>query len=213
MNSKVSIVIADDHPLLLNGLCDYLISKNYNVVATANNGKEAIDAIQLHHPDLAILDIEMPVKNGFDAAKWIKSEKLNTKVILLSYHKEGGYTAKAKQLNIRAYMVKEDALKNIDECIRQVMAGNLFFSQRIANIDVGAEEQKLMAIERLTPSEKNILKLIAKKMDSQQLAEKLFISKRTVEKHRSNISNKLNLSGKAHELLSWAIQNQSLLEK
>lgn len=212
MNSLISIVIADDHPLLLNGLKDYLLQKSYNVLAATKNGKEATKAIQEYQPNIAILDIEMPEMNGFEVARFIRKQGLSTKVILLSYHKEAGYTARAKELNIRAYIIKEDALNNIDECIRHVMKGNLYFSKTIAEKDISDEQLKLQYVDHLTPSEKRILLLIANKMTSQEISEELSISKRTVEKHRSNISTKLDLSGKAHELLSWAIENKTLLD-
>jgi len=208
---KHSIIIADDHPLLLKGLSDFLIEKNYNLIGSGNDGREAYNLIVKENPDIAIIDIQMPYMSGIEIAQKCKGlEGVDTKIVLITLHKEKELYQKAQELNIFGYILKEFALDEIENCIKTVSKGEPFFSNRIMElIDINPVESN--DLKKLTPSEKKILKLIANDKTNKEIASLLFISYRTVEKHRSNIINKLNLEAKTNSLLIWAKENHGKL--
>ena len=207
---NLTIIIADDHPLLLKGLNDFLLEKKYNIVGIANNGQEAYDLILEKKPDIAILDIQMPLMSGLDVAEKCKINNLDTKIVLITFHKEEILFQKAKELNIFGYILKEFAIEEMETCIDTVSKGIPYFSQKIKQ-SLKQNSFNDSSFESLTPSEKKILKLIAKDKTNKEIASILFISYRTVEKHRSNIINKLKLEQKTNSLLIWAKENQENL--
>tara|TARA_B100000795_G_C22787424_1_gene435261 strand:- start:431 stop:1063 length:633 start_codon:yes stop_codon:yes gene_type:complete len=201
-----SIITADDHPLLLKGLNDFLLEKKYNIIDSANNGKEAYNLIVKLKPDIAILDIQMPYMTGLEVAKECKKNKITTKIILITFHKEKVLFQKASELNIFGYILKEFAIEEIENCIKSVTEGVPYFSPRIKDL-LSINPCKDSSLKDLTPSEKKILKLIVKGQTNKDIASLLFISHRTVEKHRSNIIQKLKLEHKTNSLLIWAKDN------
>ncbi len=209
--SKVpSIIIADDHPLLLKGLSDFLVEKGYNLVGSGKDGREAYNLIIQKKPDIAILDIQMPFMSGIEIAQKCKDQKIDTKIVLITLHKEKELYQKAKELNIFGYILKEFALEEIETCIQTVKTGKPFFSGKLKEL-IGVIFTEDTDLSKLTPSEKKILKLIAKDMTNKEIGSQLFISPRTVEKHRSNIITKLDLEPKTNSLLIWAIEHQDKL--
>lgn len=210
MTNTKTIITADDHPLLLKGLNDFLLEKKYNLVGSGNNGREAFNLIATKKPDIAILDIQMPFMSGLEIAKKCKIQNLQTKIVLITLHKEKELFQKAQELNIFGYILKEFALEEIENCINTVSAGKSYFSPKIMEL-LGIVFVEDNDLSRLTPSEKKILKLIAKDKTNKEIASLLFISYRTVEKHRSNIITKLNLEQKTNSLLLWAKENQEKL--
>jgi len=209
--NKDSIITADDHPLLLKGLNDFLLEKKYNLIGSGNNGEEAYKLIAKKNPDIAILDIQMPYMSGLEIAKSCKTNGLETKIVLITLHKERELYQKAQDLNIFGYILKEFALEEIENCINTVSQGNHYFSPKIIDVlaDVSPSDRSL---RELTPSEKKILKLIAKDKTNREIASQLFISYRTVEKHRSNIITKLKLKPKTNSLLIWAKEHHQKLK-
>ncbi len=205
-----TIITADDHPLLLKGLNDFLLEKKYNIIGSGNNGKEAYNLIVKTNPDIAILDIQMPYMTGLEVAKECKKNKIETKIILITFHKEKVLFQKANELNIFGYILKEFAIEEIEICIKSVTEGIPYFSPRIKEL-LGINPYKETYLANLTPSEKKILKLIAKDKTNKDIASLLFISHRTVEKHRSNIINKLQIEHKTNSLLIWAKDNADKL--
>ncbi|WP_026450907.1 response regulator [Aequorivita capsosiphonis] len=205
-----SIIIADDHPLLLKGLSDFLIEKGYNLIGQANNGREAFNLIIEMKPDIAILDIQMPYMSGLEIAQQCKDLNLETKIVLITLHKEKDLYQKAQELNIFGYILKEFALEEIENCIKTVTEGTPFFSDRIKEL-IGVILLEDNELSSLTPSERKILKLIARDKTNKEIASQLFISYRTVEKHRSNIITKLHLEPKTNSLLIWAKENHDKL--
>lgn len=205
-----SIIVADDHPLLLKGLSDYLLEKGFNLVGSGKDGREAYNLIRELRPDIAVLDIQMPYFSGIEIAQRCKNENIDTKIVLITLHKEKELYQKAKELNIFGYILKEFALEEIENCIRTVESGKPFFSAKIKEL-IGVVLMEDDILSELTPSEKKILRLIARDMTSKQIAKKLFISYRTVEKHRHNIINKLNLEPRTNSLLIWAKEHQDRL--
>ncbi len=209
--NKDSIITADDHPLLLKGLNDFLLEKKYNLIGSGNNGKEAYKLITKKKPDIAILDIQMPFMSGLEIAKSCKTNGLDTKIVLITLHKERELYQKAQDLNIFGYILKEFALEEIENCIDTVSQGKHYFSPKIVEV-LADESPRDRSLRELTPSEKKILKLIAKDKTNKEIASLLFISYRTVEKHRSNIITKLKLEPKTNSLLIWAKEHHEKLK-
>lgn len=207
--SKPTVVIADDHPLLLKGLQEFLEENNIDVLDSASNGKDALEKIMKHHPQLAILDMEMPHFSGLEIAAQCKKLKLPTKIILLTLHKELYLYHQAKELNLSGYILKEFALGELSKAIETVLNGNQFFSEKIfEDKEIGNLDSEQT---QLTPSEKKILRLIADGLSTKEIAEKLFIAERTVDKHRSNMIAKLKLEKKHNSLLLWAQKNKDII--
>ncbi|PWK20838.1 response regulator transcription factor [Xanthomarina spongicola] len=207
---KTSIIIADDHPLILKGLNDFLIEKKYNVLASAVNGKEAFDLIERHRPEIAILDIQMPFLTGLEIAKKSKELNYETKIILITFEKDEAIYNQAKSLGIYGYVLKEFALEEIEHCIDAVSKDIPYFSQELLSY-LEAEEAPI-EIESLTPTEIDVLKHISENKTAKEIGELMFISFRTVEKHKSNINRKLNLTPTKYSLLFWAKENKSHLK-
>ncbi len=136
----------------------------------------------------------------------MQKNKIETKIILITFHKEKVLFQKANELNIFGYILKEFAIEEIETCIKSVTEGVPYFSPRIKDL-LGINPYQENYLSNLTPSEKKILKLIAKDKTNKEIASLLFISHRTVEKHRSNIINKLKIEHKTNSLLIWAKDN------
>jgi len=208
--SRPTVIIADDHPILLKGLQSFLMDLNLHIVGTCKNGREACDQIIKLQPKLAILDMEMPFKTGIEIASECQKLEIPTKIILLTLHKELYLYQKAKELNLSGYVLKEFALEDLAQAINIVLEGGNFFSEKIFEKHI----EKLSPKEtyNLTPSEIKILRLIADGLSTKDIAHKLFISERTVDKHRSNMIVKLHLEKKHNSLLVWAQQNRYIIK-
>lgn len=209
-NQKPTVVIADDHPILLKGLYDFLSESGLDIVGIANEGQSALTQIIRFKPQLAILDMEMPNKTGLEIASECKKLDLRTKVILLTLHKELYLYHQAKQLNLSGYILKEFALEDLSKAISIILGGGQFFSEKIFE---GIKESKFQSNENaLTSSEIKILRYIAEGFATKEIANKLFISERTVDKHRSNMIVKLQLEKKHNSLLIWAQKNRDIID-
>lgn len=209
---NTSIVIADDHPLMLRGLTDFLVSKKFNIIGSATDGNSAYNLIVKLKPEIAILDIRMPHKTGLEIAEACKKNNLNTKIILITFDKEEELYDQAKAFNVYGYILKEFAIEEIEICIEHVINNKPYFSEEIASyLNHNIQEQKPKALELLTKSELKITKLISENKTSHDIAEELTISVRTVDKHRSNIVAKLGLDNKPTSLSIWANLNKAHL--
>ena len=206
---KETLVIADDHPLLLKGLKDFLEENNFPVAVAAKDGNEAWEAIRHLKPEIAILDLEMPGMTGLEIANACGKEKIPTRIILFTLHKEIFIYQQADSLNISGYLLKDFAAEEILNCLKEVGQGRQYFSEKLFNSKEGKENIREGAL--LTPSEKKILKLIADGHTTPDIANQLFVAERTIEKHRSNIINKLNLDKKHNSLLFWAQKNKGII--
>ncbi|NAS12254.1 response regulator [Poritiphilus flavus] len=210
-NKDVSIIIADDHPILLKGLYEELVSNDYNVIGRAADGMNALELLLKLRPDIAFLDIDMPFLSGFDVIKMARDKGVNTRFIVLSFHKEASYINRAKTLQISGYLLKEDSFFEIARCIEAVISGNTYFSSSFDHHSLDQANEELRSLQLLTPSELRILKLVARQISNNNIAEELGISVRTIEKHRSNIISKLNLKGGPNALTNWALTNKKII--
>ena len=208
---STSIVVADDHPVLLKGLIEELSANGYNVVGNASNGTQALEQVLSLDPIIALLDIDMPILSGFEVVKTAKEKGSSTKFIMFSYHKESEFVVQAKSLQIDGYLLKEDSFSEIEKCIDMVVNGVEFFSAAFSPNMLRNATEEMVKLNWLTTSELTILKLIAGRETNVQIAEKLSVSIRTIEKHRSNIIAKLWKKKGNNSLSSWAITNKSLI--
>tara|TARA_R110002049_G_scaffold278808_1_gene457656 strand:+ start:3722 stop:4348 length:627 start_codon:yes stop_codon:yes gene_type:complete len=204
---SISIVLADDHPLLLAGNAQFLKSKGYQILATSTNGNDAYNAIIKHQPKLAILDFDMPIQNGIEVAKLCLKNVLEVKIIILTLHKQEAIIKEIGN-SLHGYILKDDDVQELENCIKAVVKGKTYISKNLKdNIQLNTQTN---AQQELTITEIKILKHIAKNLSSSEIAETLFISKRTVEKHRSNIINKLGLKSSQNALVLWAQKNTEI---
>lgn len=211
MNKTIRILVADDHPLLLKGLVSELKTKKYNVVAEAVNGIEALDLIVSKKPDIAILDIEMPLLSGIEVLKKARESEVKTRFVILTSHKEEGFIYKAKQLGIDGYLLKEEPFSEIETCIQKVSNGETYFSSTFNRVLEAEINPQLKKIKLLSPSERTILRWVAQGKSSNEIAEHLLISVRTVQKHRSNIIYKLGLENYKDQLVAWTRKYKELI--
>ncbi|MFA6541581.1 MAG: response regulator transcription factor [Bacteroidota bacterium] len=211
-----TIFIADDHPIFRKGLLEIISSEaDVEVVGECGDGEAALKFISEQRPDIAVLDIQMPKMNGFEVLKKISELELPTKVVFLTMHSEEDVFEKAIDLGAKAYLLKESVTDDIIQCIHSVLLGKYYVSGSISDylfrlnskLKAGNEKQGL---QKLTSAETKVLKLIAERKSSREIAELLFVSVRTVENHRNNICTKLNLHG-ANTLLPYALENKHLL--
>lgn len=211
MNNEITLLVADDHPMLLKGLVDELKNHNYNVVETANNGAQALEKIIEFKPSIALLDVEMPLLTGFEVIQKCKEKEVDTKFIILTSHKEKGFVLKAKQLNIMGYILKDEPFVEVQNCIQSVSKGKAYFSKVFNSVLDQEVSPQLQKIKFLSPSERIIIRLMAQGLTSKEISEKLFVSVRTVEKHRSNIISKLGLPKGIDALTNWVQDNREII--
>lgn len=207
----MKILIADDYPLILKGLEEFLVESGYKDVLTATTGTQAFEIINEKQPDIAILDMEMPHLTGLQIAQLCQQNSSKTKIIFLTYRLDSYLFNKGLDAGIVGYLLKDDAMEDVQRCISRVTNGDTFFSKKILELpdDASLEFQNY---QLLSPSEKKILRLIANGLSTLEIAEKLFISYRTVEKHRSNIIQKLKIDSSKQNLNEWVIVNQKFFE-
>lgn len=217
MNNEITIIIADDHPIVRKGLREVIEEdKRLRVVAEASNGQDAIEAIEKFQPQVTILDVDMPVMNGFEAAREIKSKKLSTEIIFLTMHRDEDLFNEAVDLGAKGFVLKDSALTDIIECIKTVATTEHYTSHALTKFLINRSRRAIQLTEKqptinnLTPTERRVLKLIAENLTSKEIGAELFISPRTVEKHRANICQKLSLQD-SHLLLKFALQHKSQL--
>jgi DNA-binding NarL/FixJ family response regulator len=192
----IKIALADDHKLFLNGLTNLLNGfDNVKVIGTANNGKELLDLLKVTHPDLVLVDLNMPVMNGFEAAKAIlESTTISTKVVIVSTYADEHIVEKVAQLGIHGYVLKdaepEDLLYTIEEVHedRHIINMNNILKQTDPFF-----EDVFQLKHKLTRREIEVLEMVVKGLSTKEIAKQIFLSPYTVNTHRKNIMKKLNV--------------------
>jgi DNA-binding NarL/FixJ family response regulator len=214
MNTKVKIIIAEDHTILRDGLRALLSTqKEFEVIGEAGDGREAIRVVDKLEPDLVLIDLSMPKLNGMEAIHEIKRRNPQIKVIALTVHKNEEYILAALEAGANGYVLKDASQDELFMAIQYVMAGKKYLSPTISEkiVEVFLENRKVgkefSAWDTVTSREKEILKLIAEGYKNKDIADHLFISIKTVEKHRSNLMKKLDLHNTA-ALTTYAIEKK-----
>jgi DNA-binding NarL/FixJ family response regulator len=180
------------------------------VVHEADNGDSALQLIRQSRPDIAIIDIEMPIMDGFAVARVAHDEDLPVNLIFMTMHKDEQTFNKAMDLGIKGFVLKENAVADIVSAVGLVMEGKYYISPSLSDYlmqRTRPHATATSAVDNLTPAEKTIIRLIAEQKTTKTIARELFVSPKTVEKHRSNICTKLHLHG-AYALLKFAMENK-----
>lgn len=208
---KHSVIFADDHPIFRSGVREVLNEiRTVELLGEAKDGAEAYGLIVAHRPELAILDLEMPVLSGLDVCKKVLSEKAQTRFIILTMHREKHFFKAAMEAGVHGYLLKDNAIQDLIRCVEAVCAGKIYVSPEIEHfLTEHTEQHQHKAVQEanalLSPTEKIILKIISEGKSSADIAALLFISVNTVDNHRANIARKLNLEGK-NSLMKFAMQ-------
>lgn len=200
MKKLIEIVMADDHPIVRQGLRQIIeTDPGISVVGEADNGETALELIEEHRPDVAVLDIDMPGKDGFEVVRELGTD--HTGFVFLTMHDEPDVFEEAMGLGVRGYVLKDSAVTDIVNAIRSVAEGKPFLSPSLSALLLERRrraedlEESRPGLRSLTPTERKILRLIADDKTSREIGAKLYISHRTVETHRANICRKLELRG------------------
>ena len=203
-----NILISDDHPLTLMGTKTYVESLGHQICDLCSNGITAYNMILQRKPDVAILDINMPGMNGLEILEKLQSSTEKTKVILLTMHNETSIFNRAKELNVKGYVLKEFSTDVLEDCLIAVLNNETWFNPELSGqLYLNHEGNHVTALDKLTFAEKKIVQLIGRQHTSKEIAKMLFISEKTVENHRSNIMKKLALPAEKNALLVWAVTN------
>ncbi len=217
MNKEVKIFLADDHPIFREGLKKIIMKeKDFRVSGAAATGTEALEFIIHNKPDVAILDVSMPGLNGIEVARKIREKEIDTHPVILTMYSDEEYLETALENGVTGYLLKESTHTEIIDCIRTVLNGGYYVSKELQSFLINGSKHKNnktgagKAIETLTHTEKQILKLLSQNRTSAQIAKEMFISFRTVQNHRMNISHKLGIAGH-NSLLMFALENQEIL--
>ena len=218
IHNKTRILVADDHPIFLRGLAQIIETDvAFTIVAEASHGEQALQLMREEQPDIAVLDINMPKKDGFEVVNEMRSQGLSgTKIVFLTMYDDESYLDSALDLGVSGYLLKENATGEVLHCLRAILYGRLYISPTLSGYLVARQQQreallqKVAGLDSLTPSERKILRLLARGLTSRDMAATLHISIRTVQNHRNNICRKLDLRGH-NKLLEFAIQHKSEL--
>jgi DNA-binding NarL/FixJ family response regulator len=217
MKKAVTVLIADDHPIFRRGLREVVLEDtSVKLLGEAQQGHQALQFIQDFKPQVAVLDHDMPELNGLQVARAVRKRKLSTSLVMLTMFKEERLFNEAMDAGFLGYVLKENAARDLLECIHSVADGEVFITPSLSNFLLHRSKRaRALAdenpgLERLTLAERRILRLIAEDFTSKEIGDHLGISFHTVENHRSNISAKLLLSG-SHSLLKFAFENKSRL--
>lgn len=208
-DKKIRLLIADDHRVLRDGLVLMLEDiAHIDIVATAENGEEVLEKMESEPVDVLLMDIQMPVLDGFETAKKVTEHFPKTKILTLSMHSERVYIERMHSAGIAGYLLKSAGKEEIIEAIEKVHSGEKYFSSEVTAALLSASGNKQAAItsSELTRREKEILGLIASGMTNPEIADKLCLSTDTIKTHRKNMMRKLDVNNTAG-LVKYALEN------
>lgn len=211
MDQKFELLLADDHEVMLNGLSAILNAEdNLMVMDTARNGSELIAKANRLKPDLCIVDLDMPVMNGLQASETLLKQNEDTKIIILTMHKEGSLVRKFREIGIKGYLLKTCDSDELIFAINKILKGQTYYSDQLFS-DSASEPQSKSAditrITQLTKRELEITRLLCQGQSNNKIATALFISPSTVDNHRTNIMRKLEVHNIAG-LIRFCIANK-----
>lgn len=202
---QVRVIIVDDHKIFRESLTYVLESQaNFNVVAQANNGLELLSILKHTKPDIVLLDIEMPVMDGVEATREAIKLYPDLKILVLSMHKDEEFYSSMIDLGVKGFILKESDTQEVIKAVDEIVKGSLYFSQELL-LGLLKKRKDNICVE-LTTREQEVLALIAKGLSNIEIGEKLFISARTVEKHRAELLLKTE-SKNSISLVVYAIKN------
>lgn len=207
---SIRVMLADDHILMREGIRQLLeFDGSIEVVEEANDGDECLEKLKRSKPDVLLLDINMPKKNGIEVLEEIKRQKINIKVLILTVHNEVEYLLKAVDIGVDGYILKDSESAELKKAINAVMNGESYIQPKLIpalNNRLVARDVDKEKLESLTKREIEVLILVANGMFNKEIAIKLNISERTVKNHISNIFKKLDVSDRTQAAV-FAIKN------
>jgi DNA-binding NarL/FixJ family response regulator len=207
-----TIVLADDHPMVLHGLRTVLEAEpDFTIIGEATEGHAVLDMVLQLQPDILILDVLMPGLNGMELTQQLTSHGVSTRIVIFSMHANTVYVRETLRHGASAYVLKESDAGDLVQAVREVLAGRRFLSRALTERAVDmflefAAESSLDWVELLTSRERQVLQLAAQGVNNAEIGNRLNISPRTVETHRTNLMRKLGLKTQA-ELLRYAMQH------
>lgn len=212
VKDKIEIIIADDHMMIREGLKQLLeLDGTMKVIAEANDGEECLNLLNKKiHPDILLLDINMPKKNGIEVLEYIKQNKIPVKVLILTVHNEVEYLLKAVDIGIDGYLLKDSSYDELKEAIDVVISGNTYIQPSLLPAlnesmeDYALDKEK---IECLTKRELDVLRLISEECSNKKISDELTISERTVKNHISHIFRKIDVEDRTQAAV-FAIRNK-----
>lgn len=212
VKDKIEIIIADDHMMIREGLKQLLeLDGTMKVIAEANDGEECLNLLNKKiHPDILLLDINMPKKNGIEVLEYIKQNKIPVKVLILTVHNEVEYLLKAVDIGIDGYLLKDSSYDELKEAIDVVISGNTYIQPSLllalneSMEDYALDKEK---IECLTKRELDVLRLISEGCSNKKISDELTISERTVKNHISHIFRKIDVEDRTQAAV-FAIRNK-----
>lgn len=212
VKDKIEIIIADDHMMIREGLKQLLeLDGTMKVIAEANDGEECLNLLNKRiHPDILLLDINMPKKNGIEVLEYIKQNKIPVKVLILTVHNEVEYLLKAVDIGIDGYLLKDSSYDELKEAIDVVISENTYIQPSLLPAlnesmeDYALDKEK---IECLTKRELDVLRLISEGCSNKKISDELSISERTVKNHISHIFRKIDVEDRTQAAV-FAIRNK-----
>lgn len=212
VKNKLEIIIADDHMMIREGLKQLLeLDGTMKVIAEANDGEECLNLLNKKiHPDILLLDINMPKKNGIEVLEHIKQNKIPVKVLILTVHNEVEYLLKAVDIGIDGYLLKDSSYDELKEAIDVVISGNTYIQPSLLPAlnesmeDYALDKEK---IDLLTNREIDVLRLISEGCSNKKISDELTISERTVKNHISHIFRKIDVEDRTQAAV-FAIRNK-----
>ena len=212
VKDKIEIIIADDHMMIREGLKQLLeLDGTMKVIAEANDGEECLNLLNKKiHPDILLLDINMPKKNGIEVLEYIKQNKIPVKVLILTVHNEVEYLLKAVDIGIDGYLLKDSSYDELKEAIDVVISGNTYIQPSLLPaLNESMEDYALVKekIECLTKRELDVLRLISEGCSNKKISDELTISERTVKNHISHIFRKIDVEDRTQAAV-FAIRNK-----
>ena len=212
VKDKIEIIIEDDHMMIREGLKQLLeLDGTMKVIAEANDGEECLNLLNKKiHPDILLLDINMPKKNGIEVLEYIKQNKIPVKVLILTVHNEVEYLLKAVDIGIDGYLLKDSSYDELKEAIDVIISGNTYIQPSLLPAlnesmeDYALDKEK---IECLTKRELDVLRLISEGCSNKKISDELTISERTVKNHISHIFRKIDVEDRTQAAV-FAIRNK-----
>lgn len=217
---KIKLLVADDHPIFRIGLCN-VIKESFKdcIIFEADNGGSALEIFKREKPDVAVLDINMPIIDGLDLCKQIVNSDAATKVILLTMFKEKALLMKAKENGAKSYLIKDNSVFEVVDAIKAVTNNQFYWSDSLRDLENEIENTKKESlkldtvIQELSSTELKTLKLVCKNFTSKEISEVLFVTPKSVDNYRSRICKKLGLDQGHNSLLVWAMKHKDIIEK
>ena len=214
------VAIADDHPIFRSGL-KFLLESSFQdiVIDQFENGQELLDFVKKSIPDIIIVDIDMPIKNGLEVCESITLMDVGAKIIVLTMYKDVEMLKLAFYNGAKGYLVKDNTSEELVDCIQTVMEGKTYMAKDVRELGANlfstnnaAKFQISELIGSLTQTELKTLKLVSLKLSSKEISNLLFVSVKSVENYRSRICKKLNLDARNNSLLLWIMDNKVILD-